>query len=117
MDAEMHGDGPPAKMVDVFGTDVHPAAGSEADLIAVGGVAISIAAVWAVLFGTAWLCRRNAGLNKVASAAIVTGCYLALATTALSWFGWNATGLLSISGMILPWLVGIGIVLIPRHTR
>ena len=77
--------------------------------------AIAIVAVWVVLFGAAYLARRVGGLSKRRSAAIVMGSYLGLSALALAWFGLNRTGLLGVTGMLLPCVAGLGMVAYPTR--
>ena len=62
----------------------------------------TITAVWAVLFGTAYLSRFRLGLGRGRSALLVLAAYLVLGAAALAWFGVNGTGLLAALGMSLP---------------
>ncbi|WP_428486026.1 hypothetical protein [Rhodopila sp.] len=76
-------------------------------------VTIAIVVVWSVLFGAAYFSRVVGRLSRQSCITIVTGCYLVLSALALSWFGLTRTGLLGITGMLLPYAVGIAIVMIP----
>ena len=66
-----------------------------------------IAGIWAVLLAAAHLSRVRAGLSKRLSAAIVTSSYIALSALTLVWLGLNATGLIAVFGMLLPFAVAI----------
>jgi hypothetical protein len=66
-----------------------------------------IAGIWAVLLAAAHLSRVRAGLSKRLSAAIVTSIYFALSALTLVWLGLNATGLIAVFGMLLPFAVAI----------
>lgn len=74
---------------------------------------IAIVVVWVVLFGAAYLTRMVGGLSKGRSAAIVMGGYLGLSALALAWFGLNRTGLLSVTGMLLPCVAALGMIAYP----
>ena len=73
----------------------------------------AVVVVWAVLFGAAYLARMVGGLSKKRSAAAVVGSYLGLSALALAWFGLNRTGLLSMTGMLLPCVAALGMIAYP----
>ena len=75
----------------------------------------AIVVVWVVLFGAAYLARMAGGLSKGRSAAIVIGSYLGLSALALAWFGLNRTGLLSVTGMLMPCVAALGMVAYPTR--
>ena len=75
----------------------------------------AIVVVWVVLFGAAYLARVAGGLSKKRSAAVVMGSYLGLSALALAWFGLNRTGLLSVSGMLLPCVAALGMIVYPTR--
>ncbi len=77
-------------------------------------VVISIVAVWGLLLGAATL-SRGAGRGRGASVAIVTVAYLAVAAAALGWFGLTRSGALGVFGMLFPYAVALGLVLLPRR--
>ena len=73
----------------------------------------AVVVVWVVLFGAAYLARKVGGLSKGRSAAVVMGSYLGLSALALAWLGLNRTGLLSVTGMLLPCAAALGMVAYP----
>ncbi len=70
----------------------------------------AVVVAWAVLFGAAYLSRMVGGLSKGRSGAVVMGSYLGLSALALAWFGLNRTGLLSLTGMLLPCVAALGMI-------
>ena len=80
-------------------------------------VMTAVIVVWVVLFGAAYLARMVGGLSKGRSAVVVIGGYLGLGALALAWFGLNRTGLLSVTGMLLPCIAALGMVAYPTRKR
>ena len=70
-------------------------------------LAIAIAAAWAVMLGSAYLGRVVLRLGKVKASGLVAGSYLLCAALALTWFGFGASGLLGITGLLLPGAVAL----------
>lgn len=85
--------------------------------MAVAFATAAVVVVWVVLFGAAYLARVAGGLSKGRSAVVVVGSYLGLSALALSWFGLNRTGLLSVTGMLLPCAAALGMVAYPSKRR
>ena len=75
----------------------------------------AVVVVWVLLFGAAYLARTVGGLSKRRSAAVVVVSYLGLSALALAWFGLNRTGLLSVSGMLLPCVAALGMISYPTR--
>lgn len=75
----------------------------------------AVVVVWVVLFGVAYLARMVGGLSKGRSAVAVVGGYLGLSALALAWFGLNRTGLLSVTGMLLPCVAALGMIAYPAR--
>ena len=78
-------------------------------------VGLAIVAVWGTLLGAAYLCRVRAHLERRSAMAIVTGCYLGLSALALLWLGWTWQGGAGITGMLLPYAVASGTILVARR--
>ena len=78
-------------------------------------VGLAIAAVWGTLLGVAYLCRVRARLDRHSAMAIVTACYLGLSALTLLWLGWTWQGGAGVAGMLLPYAVASGCVLVARH--
>ena len=74
-------------------------------------VGASIVVVWGVLLGAAYLCRVTGRLRRWPSIAVLTGCYLGLAAAAVFWLGWTWRGGAGATGMLLPYTVAVGVVL------
>ncbi len=75
----------------------------------------AVVVVWVFLFGAAYLARMVGGLSKRRSAGVVVVSYLGLSALALAWFGLNRTGLLSVSGMLLPCVAALGMISYPTR--
>ena len=75
-------------------------------------VALSIVAVWGVLFTAAYLSRFSGGLSRTRSCIVVIAAYLVLGGLSLAWFGLDRTGLMGAFGMLLPFVAAIGMVLV-----
>ena len=73
----------------------------------------AVVVVWVFLFGAAYLARTVGGLSKRRSVAVVVVSYLGLSAFSLAWFGLNRTGLLSVSGMLLPCVAALGTISYP----
>ena len=78
-------------------------------------VGLVIAMVWGTLLGAAYLCRVRARLDRRLAMAIVTACYLGLSAIALLWLGWTWQGKAGVTGMLLPYAVASGCVLVARR--
>ena len=76
-------------------------------------IVVAIVIVWSVLFGGAYLARVIARVSQRSSIAIITGLYLALCAVALSWLGLDWRGFASIAGMLVPYAISIGVILLP----
>ncbi len=78
-------------------------------------VACAIVVVWATLLGVAYLCRVRARLDRGPAVAIVTLCYGWLSALALLWLGWTWRGGVGVTGMLIPYAVATGTILVGRR--
>ena len=65
-------------------------------------LAVAIAAAWAIMLGAAYLGRAILRLGRAKAIGLVAASYLLCAALTLVWFGFGLSGLLGITGLLLP---------------
>nr|WP_294545991.1 hypothetical protein [uncultured Rhodopila sp.] len=79
------------------------------------GVILIVVAVWAILFGGAYMCRVTGGWSTRSCVAIVAAGYIGLAAFDFSWFGLDTEGYLGAIGMLVPCTAAIAMAMIAPH--